>query len=70
MNYTTKVGAVMERQENFRFATWSTQQLREWVEAVCLLPDSITTYDFETCLEAVEELNIREGVYEELEMLY
>ena len=52
------------------FNQWSTKQLREWVETACLLPDSITTYIFDTCLQAVEELNIREGVYEKLEMLY
>ena len=48
-----------------QFTEWSIKELREWVETACLLPDSITTHIFETCLEAVEELNIREGVYED-----
>lgn len=59
----------MVQVEKANFKSWSTEQLREWVEATCLLPDSITTYIFETCLQAVEELNLREGVYED-EMLY
>ena len=42
-----------------QFTTWSTQQLREWVDSAGCLPDSLTTYNFETYLEAVEELNIR-----------
>ena len=53
-----------------QFTTWSTEQLREWVDSTCCLPDSITTYIFETCLQAVEELNLREGIYEELEVLH
>lgn len=53
-----------------QFKDWTTQKLREWVEASCLLPDSIIIHNFDTCLQAVEELNLREGIYEELEMLY
>lgn len=53
-----------------QFTQWSTEQLREWVDSTCCLPDFLTLHIFETCLQAVEELNIREGVYEELEMLY
>lgn len=48
-----------------QFSTWSTQELKEWVEVASLLPDILTTYNLETCLQAVEELNIREGVYED-----
>ena len=60
----------MDMQDKINFADWSTQQLREWVETACLLPDILTMHIFDTCLQAVEELNLREGVYEELEVLY
>ena len=53
-----------------QFTQWSTEQLREWVDSTCCLPDSLTIHIFDTCLQAVEELNIREGVYEDTEMLY
>lgn len=52
------------------FTSWSTQELREWVEDTFLYPQLQTIHNMDTCLQAVEELNIREGVYEELEMLY
>lgn len=60
----------MVRVEKANFKSWSTEQLREWVEGAMLLPDTLVEDIFKTCLQAVEELNIREGVYEELEMLY
>lgn len=60
----------MVQQERINLKSWSTKQLREWVETACLLPDSITIHIFDTCIQAVEELNIRENVYEELKMLY
>jgi hypothetical protein len=53
-----------------QFTQWSTEQLREWVEGAMLLSDSLTLHIFETCLQAVEELNIRDGIYEELESIH
>ena len=53
-----------------QFKQWSTQELREWIEGAVLLPDTLTIHIFDNCLQAVEELNLREGVYEELEVLH
>ena len=55
--------------KKINFKSWSTEKLREFVEVACLLPDSITTYNLETCLAAVEELNIREGIYEDIKTM-
>lgn len=52
-----------------QFSTWSTKELREWVDSICCLPDILTIHIFDICLQAVEELNIREGVYGD-EMLH
>ena len=60
----------LERTKANQFTTWSTEQLREWVEGSVLLPDILVEDIFDTYLQAVEELNLREGIYEELEMLY
>ena len=60
----------MKIQEQINFTTWSTEELRDWVEAVCLNPSLETTYNFKTCLQAVEELNIREGIYEEIKSIH
>ena len=59
----------MVQVEKINFKSWSTKELREWTEGAMLLPDTLTIHIFETCLQAVEELNIREGVYED-EMLH
>lgn len=60
----------MDQQGRTNFKQWSTQELREWVDSVCCLPNSFTIHIFDNCLQAVEELNLRENIYEELEMLH
>lgn len=55
--------------ERINFKSFTTQELRDLVETLCLYP-SLDNIDFDECLQAVEELNIREGIYEELEMLH
>ena len=44
--------------------SYTDEELRKFVETICLLPDSMTENIMEICLKMVEELNIREGVYE------
>ena len=48
------------------FTSWNTQELRDWVESIFLSPELQTVHNMDTCLQAVEELNIREGVYEDI----
>ena len=60
----------MFNQTRINFTKWSTQELREWVEVAVLLPDTLTIHMLDNCLQAVEELNLREGVYAGLEMLH
>ncbi len=55
----------MELQEQINFKSFTTQELRELVETLCLYP-SLDNIDFDECLQAVEELNIREGIYEDI----
>lgn len=59
----------MKRKAN-NFKSWQTKELKEWCEGAMLLPDILTAYIFDTCLQATEELNEREGVYEEFKVLH
>ena len=49
-----------------QFKEWNTQELRDWVESIFLSPELQTVHNMDTCLQAVEELNIREGIYEDI----
>lgn len=56
--------------ETSEFKLWNVEDLRRLVDALCVYPLPKDPSLLEFCMQAVEELNIKEGVYEELKMLY